>query len=78
MTVGSRAARVVAPLVVAAITVVLARRAMLPGLGFWDTGEFQAVGPLLGTAAITPPEGHGARRAFRTRMREAPLPSLTS
>src|SRR2546423_12990048 len=53
MTVGSGAARVAAPLVVAAITVVLARRAMLPGLGFWDTGEFQAVGPLLGTAHPT-------------------------
>jgi Protein of unknown function (DUF2723) len=24
--------------------------ALLPGLGFWDTGEFQTVGPVLGTA----------------------------
>jgi hypothetical protein len=27
--------------------------AMLPGVGFWDTAEFQAVGPLLGTAHPT-------------------------
>src|SRR5262245_19077129 len=26
---------------------------MLPGVGFWDTAEFQAVGPLLGTAHPT-------------------------
>jgi Protein of unknown function (DUF2723) len=27
--------------------------ALLPGVGFWDTAEFQAVGPLLGTAHPT-------------------------
>ena len=31
----------------------LARWALLPGLGFWDTGEFQVVGPVLGTAHPT-------------------------
>ena len=30
-----------------------ARLAMLPGLGFWDTAELQAVAPLLGTAHPT-------------------------
>jgi hypothetical protein len=43
----------VAPLVTAAVALVVARSALLPGLGFWDTGEFQAVGPLLGTAHPT-------------------------
>ena len=36
--------------------VVVVRRgalALLPGLGFWDTGEYQAVGPLMGTAHPT-------------------------
>ena len=27
--------------------------ALMPGLGFWDTGEYQTVGPLLGTAHPT-------------------------
>ncbi len=31
----------------------LARLTLLPGLGFWDTGEFQVVGPVLGTAHPT-------------------------
>ena len=30
-----------------------ARLALLPGVAFWDTGELQAVGPLLGTAHPT-------------------------
>jgi hypothetical protein len=58
LTIANRTARavaplVVAPLVVAAIALALARRALLPDLGFWDTGEFQVVGPLLGTAHPT-------------------------
>jgi Protein of unknown function (DUF2723) len=53
MTTVTRAARVAAPLVVAAIAIVLTRPTMLPGLGFWDTAEFQTVGPLLGTAHPT-------------------------
>jgi len=35
------------------VALALARWALLPGLGFWDTGEFQTVGPLLGTAHPT-------------------------
>jgi hypothetical protein len=31
----------------------LARLALLPGVAFWDTGEFQTVGPVLGTAHPT-------------------------
>jgi len=31
----------------------LARLALLPGVTFWDTGEFQTVGPVLGTAHPT-------------------------
>jgi hypothetical protein len=38
------------PLVGAVIALVAARAAMLPGVAFWDTGELQAVGPLMGTA----------------------------
>ena len=48
-----RVAGLVAPLVVGAVAVVAAWSAMLPGLAFWDTGEFQAVAPLLGTAHPT-------------------------
>ena len=44
----------VAPaLVVAAIVVVNAWPGLMPGVGFWDTGEFQAVLPVLGTAHPT-------------------------
>jgi hypothetical protein len=38
---------------VAVIAFVLARNALMPGLAFWDTAEYQAVGPLLGTAHPT-------------------------
>ena len=48
-----RVAGFVAPVAVGADAVVAAVSAMLPGLGFWDTGEFQAVAPLLGTAHPT-------------------------
>lgn len=58
MTIANRSARDAAPLVavslgVSAIALVLTRSALLPGLGFWDTAEFQVVGPLLGTAHPT-------------------------
>jgi Protein O-mannosyl-transferase TMEM260-like len=46
-------ARAAAPVGVGLVALVLARAALLPGLAFWDTGEFQAVGPLLGTAHPT-------------------------
>ena len=42
-----------APLVVAALVVVNAWPGLMPGVGYWDTGEFQTVLPLLGTAHPT-------------------------
>jgi hypothetical protein len=42
-----------APALVGAIAFVLARGVLLPGQGFWDTGEFQAVPPVFGTAHPT-------------------------
>ncbi|MCU0483983.1 MAG: DUF2723 domain-containing protein [Chloroflexi bacterium] len=45
--------RIAAPLTVGLVAFALARAALLPGLAFWDTAEFQAVGPLLGTAHPT-------------------------
>ena len=44
---------VVAPALVGAVAFVLAREVLLPGQGFWDTGEFQAVPPAFGTAHPT-------------------------
>lgn len=50
----SPAARVWLPPAFAALVVVLVGWAgLLPGVGFWDTGEFQAVLPVLGTAHPT-------------------------
>jgi Protein of unknown function (DUF2723) len=45
--------RLVACLLVGFVAVVAASVAMLPGIAFWDTGELQSVGPLLGTAHPT-------------------------
>ena len=42
-----------APVLVAFVALVLARSILLPDQGFWDTGEFQAVPPVLGTAHPT-------------------------
>jgi Protein O-mannosyl-transferase TMEM260-like len=42
-----------APVLVAIVAYALARSVLLPGQGFWDTGEFQAVPPLFGTAHPT-------------------------
>lgn len=42
-----------APFLVAAAALVLIGNTLLPGLAFWDTGEFQTVGPVLGTAHPT-------------------------
>jgi hypothetical protein len=44
---------VAAPALVGAVAFVLARAVLLPGQGFWDTGEFQAVPPAFGTAHPT-------------------------
>ena len=49
-----RAALVVLPpLIVAAIVIVNVAPGLMPGVGFWDTGEFQTVLPILGTAHPT-------------------------
>jgi hypothetical protein len=45
--------RLAASLLVALIAFTAAWLAMLPGVAFWDTGELQAVGPLMGTAHPT-------------------------
>jgi len=42
-----------APILVGIVAYALARTILLPGQGFWDTGEFQAVPPLFGTAHPT-------------------------
>ena len=42
-----------APVLVGIVAVALARSVLLPGQGFWDTGEFQTVAPLFGTAHPT-------------------------
>jgi hypothetical protein len=45
--------RLAAPLLVGLIALVAASLALLPGVAFWDTGELQSVGPLMGTAHPT-------------------------
>jgi hypothetical protein len=42
-----------APFLVAAGALALIGRTVMPGVGFWDTAEFQTVGPILGTAHPT-------------------------
>jgi hypothetical protein len=49
----ARIAALLPPLAVAALVVVNAWSGLMPGVGFWDTGEFQAVLPVLGTAHPT-------------------------
>jgi hypothetical protein len=46
-------ARVVAPIAVGIAAFVAFRATLLPDVDFWDTGELQTVGPLLGTAHPT-------------------------
>jgi hypothetical protein len=41
------------PVLVGFVALGLARSILLPGQGFWDTGEFQSVPPVLGTAHPT-------------------------
>jgi transmembrane protein TMEM260 (protein O-mannosyltransferase) len=45
--------RLLPALLVALVAVGAAWMALMPGVAFWDTGELQAVGPLLGTAHPT-------------------------
>jgi hypothetical protein len=42
-----------APALVGVVAFALARSTLLPGQGLWDTGEFQVVAPVLGTAHPT-------------------------
>lgn len=49
----SERARWVVPLAVAVAALGLVLPGVMPGVGFWDTAEFQTVGPLLGTAHPT-------------------------
>jgi hypothetical protein len=53
LPVGAGAVPAVAALVVAAVVVANAWGDLMPGVGFWDTGEFQTVLPILGTAHPT-------------------------
>ena len=46
-------ARVAPPLGVAALMILNAWSGLMPGVGFWDTGEFQTVLPIMGTAHPT-------------------------
>ena len=54
----SRASHPAVPYTLAAVPVFLVALVLyvprlLPDVGFWDTGEFQAIGPVLGTAHPT-------------------------
>jgi 4-amino-4-deoxy-L-arabinose transferase-like glycosyltransferase len=48
-----RLVAIAAPLAVFAIVLVNAWSGLMPGVGFWDTGEFQTVLPIMGTAHPT-------------------------
>src|SRR5688572_33408328 len=52
----ARAARhreLIAAVVVALVALALYWRTLMPDVGFWDTAEFQAIGPVLGIAHPT-------------------------
>ena len=51
--VSPRLVALAAPLVVAALVILNAWSGLMPGVGFWDTGEFQTVLPIMGTAHPT-------------------------
>ena len=51
--VNSRLVALAAPLGVAVVVIANAWSGLMPGVGFWDTGEFQAVLPVMGTAHPT-------------------------
>jgi hypothetical protein len=50
---GRRALLAVTALGVATVVLVIARNTLLPGVGFWDTAEFQTFGPVMGTGHPT-------------------------
>jgi hypothetical protein len=52
MVMGDRAARL-APIGVGIVATALATWRLMPGVGYWDTAEFQTVPPVLGTAHPT-------------------------
>jgi Protein of unknown function (DUF2723) len=52
-TQAARYAVLAAPFVVAALVILNAWPGLMPGVGFWDTGEFQTVLPIMGTAHPT-------------------------
>ena len=49
----ARVAALAAPLGVALVVILNAWGGLMPGVGFWDTGEFQTVLPIMGTAHPT-------------------------
>ena len=49
----TRIVALAAPLAVAAFVIANAWSGLMPGVGFWDTGEFQTVLPIMGTAHPT-------------------------
>ncbi len=53
MTLPRRLGVLVAPAVVAAVAIGLGAWRLMPGVGYWDTAEFQTVPPILGTAHPT-------------------------
>src|SRR5258708_17137252 len=49
----TRLVALAAPIVVAALVIANAWSGLMPGVAFWDTGEFQTVLPIMGTAHPT-------------------------
>jgi len=47
------AVAILPPVVVALVVILVASPGLMPDVGFWDTGEFQTVAPILGTAHPT-------------------------
>ena len=50
---GGRAVAVIAPVAVGIVAAALGAWRLMPGVGFWDTAEFQTIPPILGTAHPT-------------------------
>jgi hypothetical protein len=48
-----RRAAALTPLIAGIVALALTRATMLPGVAYWDTGEFQTVAPVMGTAHPT-------------------------
>jgi hypothetical protein len=52
-TIGRRLRATLPPLLVALAVILIVRPGLMPDIGYWDTGEFQTVLPILGTAHPT-------------------------